>query len=1375
MPLDNPQMQSPPVSQPQGGLDLRKNLEETRAALGVNPAIEFLAPPSERASRYDTVMEGVRREEGASFGDYAGAVWRQDGVLDGIAAWAAEKQAYDIDPRYDPFDEKQQAELIKGIDPAYHGAFFEAKSAAHAQFIRDRLLEKQKDLAHLSDLGVAGTTARLLAGFVEPTNLALALASGGAYTALRGGASIAKGVKLVSTAGADAAQAARGAEMIGKIAKAESSLPALFGSLGGAGVGGYAFERLRQSVNFEDSQTDALMAGIMSVAFAAPFVGLSARQMRRLRASAEAELDTFNRIAAIQRGERAATVEDLADAALLDARARDLSGEKAKRAAEVEAAYDARRQAAQAEIDAAWAGAGEGLTVRSEMLHARGRAERAAEQAPAQTAAKVRRNATSLRESLVAKAKEDTAARVARALDDVPADSPMALAFAKAVGRKAAAEGRLSTAAAAPQESDTILARLIAAEGDVQPAPAPVPAPPRKGAVGDHFGAAGAEPTAPAPAPRGDADFLGSTTEWVDAHGETQYGTILSVREDGRLMIERHSDGRRVPVSRGDLAADAPGFVAEENPFLAGSVGSAQVGAVPGPARDPIDTALKQFRFDIFARLAKDPNPEVRGLADLMVKDAIQASDFYAQARTASEEKKLLTRRLGGQFHTELANAFHAAEKKRGGGWGGRRAREEQFAVDVGVLARGDEAVLALPRNAGIEAELRKAAGTFTSVMDTMLNEMVAAGVKNADAVKADGPYVPRVWLASHLRDAILRHRKDTVDLFADALKGIDKEGLPLKGNRRLAERFIATLIKLEHSALPMEVGLQSRDMGTLRSELKAYGLSPSEVDTIVDVMFEVRPGDADAGAAPHLKFRLNLDETAHAVIEGKRVSLSDFMENDSRILMDRYLNSMAGHIGMAKKGIGSRADFEAAIKRADDWHAEHGIALDPKAFEESKTLLRDMYNHITGRPMSVQSYGTLDRMASILRGFARSVYLGQLGWTAATELTHAAGHATWSAAFTQMPAFRQLWRAMRAGYVPEGTLVDDLRVATGFSMEHVSSHARMHEVGNFGYGGTRGFLDRMENASNRASHIVDSLSGNNFMTSYTRGLAAAFTTQKYANFALGKKRLNAEARKRIVGMGIDEDMIDTVLDNLKKHSQVAPDGTLERIRFEEWSLESPDTYGQFVTAIQREVRTSIQDHDIGETWWWQHSSLGKVFTELRAFSIAAHSKQFLHGAHYRDAQTLHLWTVSFTTQALAYMVQTSINFAHNPAEREKRLSVDRIVRASVGRMNVLGLMAPVLDTAVLRTVAPQYTLSGSGLTANTDNRNLFTTPSMMLVGRAVSGAQAVGQSVFAGQHFTGDDVRSLLGTLPGSNLWGARNLVDLTANLAPARELPQP
>ena len=870
-----------------------------------------------------------------------------------------------------------------------------------------------------------------------------------------------------------------------------------------------------------------------------------------------------------------------------------------------------------------------------------------------------------------------------------------------------------------------------------------------------------------------EAGLLGTALAAPFVHLHSREMTKLSetANVEQRVLAAIRKDREGAPLTPADQAAVGEHAalkeaVVEGETMKGGSAGAAQAQAL---GIDPVYMA--SGRMDISATLNKQPNKVLQELGFDLVKDAIGNSKFYAQGRSASESKALIKRVLGGYFHRESTDAFNEVRKIRGLGILEASRQHQQFFEDVTMVARGDTQVLI--DNPDIAGPLNKAAAAMRHTFDEMGKRAIKSGLEGAENLTTGGTYVNRVWNHDNIRSAV----RDLEAIYGagngrSKLNEILAAASPvMSGNVAKAGKFLDAVKKLEYSHIMQDIQLVARDMAALRKELSQH-LSQGEVDAIVDVMFQAKKTEMDAGNPTNLRYRLDIDESyRHVLQNGKEFRISSLFENDSRLLVDKYINSMGGHIAMAEKGYRSRADFMKKMMEAEEYHtANQADTTDSAQYNRSKQLVMDMYDHITGRPMSTQSFNRGDRFLGAFRAYTRSAFLGQLGVAAAFEMKNAIALGTARAFWQQLPAFREFLTALRSGQGATTEMQEVISAMTGHGTEKVAGYARQHEVTEHTY--DKG-LNRFESASNKASHAVDIISGNSHFTSATRQLTAAIMIQKHYNMATGKLKISDKMRERMVGQGINADDLDDVLKDLKDHTVSSANGTVKEIRYEDWHRDNPTSYDNYITALDREVRDAIQDHDIGETMPWMHTTVGKIFSELRTFNLAAHSKQFMKGMHYRDQTMAIAWTMSFMGEALSYSVQQSINFSHNPEELDKRLTLERIAKGAYNRMAVLGIAPMLFETAWgVGSGGDASPLSGS--TTNTDNRNLFKTPSGMLANKLYKGMGTVvgGINPLATNITTKQDVRDLMSTMPGGNTWGMRNLNDYISSQFPKSEL---
>lgn len=1425
--------------------EVRTSLEES------NPLGPVTATPFP-VSNAQVQTDKKEREAKTGFFDYLNAMWREDSPVDGIMARLAVEKNLLPDPNYVPYAPDEWKSLTAGIPEEYHSEFYKAHSAAHAQFLRERLLQKVDNLQHLSDMGVAGNIGRFAFGFVEPTNLLAAVAGGPILAGVNGVRRSVRAASNVARLARGVDEAAVAADNIAAAAAHEGSTAAVATNIAGAGAVGAGFEAVRQDVNHEDSPAGILEAALFTMGLAAPFAGLSARQMNRFTAVAasdaqalrvaqkaikgdalnEAEQQTLKAAEArlkkvydVETGKVDAAAQE-PSVVFVDKKGNATVGSNAERTLYVDSkgnvsgerpAYTAHETYVESDSEFV---AGlrrqfreQADKVRSEMFPPE---DRSAPHSPNETE-RAMAEARLSRENEMWASRQRIAAEAGRPVEpaftphpDRPLEGPMQAAI-----RKAADEGRAADAKSLQAEFDTAMQHMEAKSkaesarkrtSDYDAALREVEAQKAKELndlwASGHISKAEADEAmaeltrergaaaipekreaarAERDVPNEGADKPVEGTEVIlrDDSGRADSGVVVGVNQKGTLKVDMYpemspsfkpaSGARYKWVKREDLDPDSalyrdPGEL--EGTFLHGSVGSAQGAPI---ANDPGQgsTAFAKARLDIFAQLNKSSNSVIRQFAQWMIKDAIQTDKYVAQGWTASERKSHISRVLAGEFHRTARDAWHEVVKVRGISKWKQIDAHREFYENVSRVTRGDTDVLAA--NPDIAAQLKKASAAQTKVYDELATRALNAGVKGAENILLSGnaAYVNRVWNHNNIRAALKEFSPTTVhQLLAAAFRG------SWRGDAEKAKVFLNVIREHEFTHVLQDLQMLGGDLHTLRSELKAAGMSDAKIDLITETMFDVKESgkEVDAGNAANLKFRFDIDENASLTQNGKTLRVADLFENDARVLVDKYVNSIGGHISVAETGgYKSRSDFMRALADSDAEHLKgDSLTTDAAAFNREKQTVMDMYNAITGRPMSTQSYNRIDRVLNAFRAYTRSAMLGQLGIAAATEMSNAIGLGTFQAFMQQSPAFAHLIRSFRTGRIAKPELARDIEAMVGSGHELAAAYARQHEVSEFTY--DRG-VTMFEDFANKSAHAVDVLSGNRNITAATRQMAAAIMVQKHVNMATGKMKLTPKLRERLVGQGIDDDMIDDVLAHLDTFSKKDARGIVDEIDWEGWQQQHPKTYDTYQLALMREVRDAIQDHDIGETAHFMHTTLGKIASELRTFLFVSHAKQNLKNLHYRDLQALTTFSFTFAAQVMATASQTAINFAQNPQERDRRLSPESLVWSSLQRMSIMGLTPAIFGTTWAAATGQPFLQVGS--TANTDNRNLLLTPSMTMAQRLIGGLGTGAQAFnpFASTTTTQKEARDLFGALPGSNLWLMRNLNDSISSSFPKNE----
>lgn len=1363
---------------------------------------------------WDEYKAKQAREADTTTSDYVGSMWRQDGITDGLIAHIVGQQMVP-DSNYSPYAETEWKSLTEGVWPEFKTSLGQATSAAHAQYLKDLILQKQKDLVRLGDLGVAGNVGRLALGVLNPENLAMGYS----------GALVSKGLKAaqVARAAAGAADAVGEAAAVAGVraaqAKSATGLAPIASGMAVSGAENAVFEKMRQSVNFEDDSSAVLEAGLIGLAFPLPFELAGARNAKRVATAAEHEHTVMKAIDKVNKGEALNANE---------ARIVDRTIKASELVSEVEAG---RMTVAEARSkldsihgpeleDAAWLGRyGESIAEDAQRY--------INEAFPLTAAARTRKNPGQTDFLQLGYSPESINGPLAPAIKVDPAgnavlpgqslDDPMAkpkgmskLNIEAAIRREAdkrfpkdqakasewATEQRL-THLGHPLEVATPIAKTKAAKklskalglmakekAKVEVAPkseAPTEAPispveaPKAEAPADPTIPLSKEPVeavAPAapeaPKVGTTPPKMGETVSWTNRKtGDQMYGVLESVREDGWYKV-LDEDGKLHPIHPSSLVDLPP----PESFEPGGSVGAAQIAGTTIAPHVDVSTQTSRLnvgggtkpplRWDFFATLNRSESDAVRSLVFKLVKDPLQVDDKVAQAMTASEWKSHIKRTAGGAFHREVREAAReAAEAMQIPIWG-KPAFYHEFHSLTSRLTRGDLSLV--NTHAAIHPMLSRASQAQKKLYADLLDQMQRAGVKGAEELQPNEFYVNRVWNMKAIRAAEEKHGAANVTrLLADA---INVPGL--NGDVEKAAKFLHAVKKLEFSQTMQTMHLGTRDMGSLRTELARHGLVDDEIDTIVQTMFEAKEASGtDAGRAGNLKYRFDIGENMSMTLPSGELRVADLFENDSRVLADSYLNSVGGHIGMAKHDIFSEADWSRTINELTNESIQKGL----KGVDEDVQHLQDIYSNIVGRPMSTQDFSKTARIASALRGYTRSVSLGQLGLTAAFEMKQAVGLMGFRAFFDQSPAFRGIISAMRNGYFPDDTLARDLEHMTGFGSEMSMSYARAQEVDD-GFLGQS--LNKFEDWSNKASHATDIMSGNASFTSLTRQLSSKMAAQRLSDFATGRMELTPKMRERLVGWGVDDDLIETLLEDLKQFSVTTQKGKLETIDWEAWRDSGKGTYDMFQTVNSRMVRDAIQDQDLGETIPFMHTTLGKVFGELKTFFLVAHAKNMLKNISYMDQTAFQIWAISFVGEALTYSMQTSMNFAGDQEKLDKMLTAENIAGAAISRSAVTGMLPFFANTGYqVATGGSSIPGMGQDMTASGNGRT-FVPPSMGTVQRLWAAPSTAMGLILDNGNVTQKEGQDLYKTLPMSNIYGARWLGNYLSNSLPAREPPK-
>jgi hypothetical protein len=1329
------------------------------------------------------------------------ATIRQDGMTANASRYIAMRFSEDgsVDPSWNPHYPTVWENLVRDIPKEYHHEFFDTFSAKHATFVREGILQKMADLETLSTANGLGQAAlRMGMQVFQPENALVAALPGAIPFRVARGSTLAGELKGALAAG----NTAKAAEAAGSLTK---MAPAGAGDFGKAisygAVENAALEYGRQQFNFEDDKTAVAINGLLGMLLSAPASLYEARMMGRGQALARQELSMLNKkdmlekeIARMENPAAAATTGAAPAAAKVDAAA-SKGGNDMFTADELAGSMDAEFMDAQ----------------RAGVLRALEKAEKYLDQMPPaarddirllrKTIEELPDDAGSALEALtkfMQKSPDNPVSATVHSLKDKlekrAAESAAVKAAAKdrvdatdfVTGARPAADivSLHPSKADAPWKKDDPTADALGAEG--------TPSPHEGGPIAyhNHEGAYGLKEDADgAPIVEG-----GYRLETYTVPGENVQRQRLVKTDVSEGAIPEPPKEGAAPDPVIYFARNSKGdFVAIELeagmkiPTGTGAEAQAAKKALFQRALDNINEGiatangtrmskedgvfLHGLRFDTSAVLHRSKNSKLKELVSELVHETIGFRSGTPQRATVEELKDSMVNSLKGQFMTEARagySAWVAANKKSF--WA--RVKDKDFDNYLDLITRATRKEQGLFDNMSEEAvaAVQRGSKAQQRMFSDALDLMQAHGVEGADKFSHSSTYVNRMHNHGAI-SAMAKQHGDTavVKLVSKAIvwappavkaeegataRQIAKAARQTERDRDLAAAaYLKAVRTMQLRRINPDLIERATDAEILRGDLLSLGLNHQEATQMIEAIFDIaeaKPGQV----AGNLKMRFKLDETtAMLAPDGvTRLHISQLFENNAAVLADHYLNSTMGHTAFARKGFKSSKDWDKRVREINDEHAANPTHS-TEELEKEMRLLDDTRSAILGRPRSTDTFSSTDRVARNLRTYGRAAFLGQLGLPALVEAHKALALTSFEVMRKQLPALMSIIRAVRAGAVPDNELSKAIRVQWGHGTERMQQHSRMTEAEYLDFGSGR-MLAQAENLNNTVAQAVDIVSGNAHVTSMTRELSARAWLQQMSDWADTGGKLTAEQYKRFVGLGMTEAETDAVLAAFKKHSNRDDGGVLDSIRYEDFQAAHPEMYDLFHTAVDRQVRDMIQKQSLGEIPPFMHSTLGKVFGELRNFVLAGHAKTTLKALHYRDGTSMAQLMYGMVFETLAYTAQTALNFAGDKEEREKRLQPQTIAMAVFQRMSLLG-MAPFVAGTGARFVG----LEMPGLSANTENRDLLVPPSVKVMQNAFQGMLAMGQTINPNMSTSSKEFSAGWKAVPFGNTWGMRSL----------------
>ena len=1201
----------------------------------------------------------ARLRAGEAEMDFFGAVkaaWHDNPTASLIRL--ASSPSYTPDLNYKP-DLKA---LTQGLSEKYHSRFEFAMNADHAAAIRTQSMAEQHTAIQLAEAGWTGTAASLLAGFVDPVNLASGIASGYATSALAQAARLSVPMQRVSSGlmgGASnvaldvAVARANGEELDHRSALFSAaiglSMGAMFGNFKtplGAKVAQANHEAAQALLKEVDPVTVAEARGLT----AANDAGVPAAS-KRLGEMTEADM-----AAAVAKGAR---VQDLMDP--IEAEVWGFLEPGSVPRAANDAGTAKPRTSAKAEAPGAFSEIEGVPSVRTA-------------DSPPSTPANL-----------------NTGDRVQT--------SPSRLA-----GDPANDTGDIPYRAGVVQTDG--LPRTSSNDNTPVDFPEPPPSSPQKQAVGDGI--------TYRPVPYAPPRLLPSEAVVAD--------TKPFSLPDPETMLKGEGDApspRAVGISFDSSPSTAPAAKTGGTPPSGGSGG----GPVDPPdVEDPVKGLAPDITGDDYARgateggaissggqLATSKNPVARVVgAALGVDTAFRRPDGVVLQQSADQVAARLEHQMFLQARSVYIPAYEEWAKDQG--FSGFRAKFLGMGwKDFGRLVA--DAIEAAD-NSGFHPAVIRAAAEHRRVYAKLAELQNDPGklkgrsgqfssVRGAEALTPDKLYMHRVWSPSNIaKMAHLHGRENVYKLVAGALQ-IPDSAVAMKIAKAVVNAR-TTYTYGDDNILSRMANAHDKDNLRLIIKETVTDISDDEAEALVQ-MFGKNP---NLGKESHLKQRrldLNM-QYGIDLADGSRLNMKELFERDADAVMQRYARKSSGRIAMASQqivseadgrvlfnGITSDADFEALKRQVVNEGNSRGLT--PEEIKKDIDNLDFIYRRLTGKPSEADmASGEIGDWMRVITKFNFARLMGGLGMATLMDIGRPAAGLGVTAMLKQFTTIRRIVD-MDGRTVLKSGLDRELEAIWGIGGSgrmHSFMQLNLEEAGNLRAMQRGRLVDKAENIMDAAAHLTSEMSGANYIQHQLRTWTGRAIAQKFADIASSTK-LSKSDLSVIRFTGLSDEMFDRVVKEVRSNFTME-DGSLFGRKVTSMNLHKwdPEVRDAFEFALWRYSRHLVQENDIGGISRWMSNPLARALMQFRSYSLYAYENQLLHAGHNRDGRQAATALAAMFSGLVVYSAQVNLqSLGRSDAEefRNQRLGDPMKLGYAVFQRSGFSSIAPMaIDTALLMT-----------------------------------------------------------------------------------------
>ena len=647
-------------------------------------------------------------------------------------------------------------------------------------------------------------------------------------------------------------------------------------------------------------------------------------------------------------------------------------------------------------------------------------------------------------------------------------------------------------------------------------------------------------------------------------------------------------------------------------------------------------------------------SPEMRSLANTLVDDPLDMAGDSVVSQTRAVRADLAPHqyRYEDALKSSLADAGFGVLKRI---LQPKQALAAQGAIEKRVmlemLARESNARLGRVHPVNPDAAIKGMADSLDSLSKATLAEMKAAGVRGAEDVSEASGYFSRRWDINKIED--IEGKLIASGLSESAARSRVVRALT-QGMRRangweedLASDIAKAVIDrtrrkgyFEDSAFRSHIG--NDNLAEVRDILEGAGLRGERLQRALDVMAGVTD---EAGKTAILKHRIDIDMKAGLVLpDGSAVTIADMLDSNLTNITERYLDTVSGRVGLARKGIEDQSALDTLRKTA-----LASIKVESDRGRAAK-LIDDTIAAIKGQPVGEDMPALMRASQSV----TRMVGLASSGLWQVTEyapmMARYGALKTLGYMFRELPGARQLFDSVRKDAGAAAQLKDILT-------RNSSADIRM-----------RPFVQRLEDnfeipasanvqlSLSQAQQLVPYLNAQKYVQTHQARVMANLMVDSLTKAARGDVR----ARHAFEQYGLKPHIMEELAEDIKRHGMDTAkwsDGTWDKVR------------GPLTKAADEAV---LRNRTGEIPAFAQFSQLGKFVFTFRSFVLGAHNK-VLAGTTYRDGLAGISLTMLYQ-YPLAMMATAANATIQGKAVKDEQ----ELAAKAFGQMGAFGLFSDV-------------------------------------------------------------------------------------------------